>query len=160
MKKLYLVRHSLADSFSPTGQDAGRRLSAAGIERAKRMVSHLQSFRVSPSVIVASPYERAKQTASLIAEGLGFQENIETDRRLVPTGNIRDIAALLQEFRDLDEMMLVGHEPWMSSTAALLLTNGRLDIHFSPCSVCCVGIERLTPAGGAMLWFLSGEMAD
>jgi phosphohistidine phosphatase len=160
MKKLYLVRHSIAESFSPTGQDAGRRLSAAGIERARRMVAHLKSFHVSPSAIVASPYERAQQTASLLAEGLGFEESIEKDRRLIPTGNVRDVAALIQEFRELDELMLVGHEPWMSSAAALLLTNGRLDIYFSPGSVCCVGIERLTPAGGAMLWFLSGEMAD
>lgn len=160
MKKLYLVRHSIADSFSPTGQDSGRLLTPAGMQRARRMAAHLRSFQASPSALVVSPFDRAQQTASILAEGLNFREPIETDNRLVPMGNVRDVATLLQEFREVDELMLVGHEPWMSCAAALLLTNGRLDIHFSPGSVCCIGIERLYPAGGVMLWFLSGELAD
>lgn len=160
MNRLYLVRHSIADSFSPTGQDAGRRLTAAGIQRSGRMGAWLRTLHAAPSVIIASPYERAQQTASILADTLAFTGEIESDRRLVPTGNVRDVQTLLQEFRDRDELMLVGHEPWMSSAAAFLLTGGRLDIHFSPGSVCCIEIERLYPAGGSLLWFLAGDIAD
>lgn len=159
MTTLYLVRHGIADSYSPTGQDSGRLLTPEGERLVERVGTWLRSHAILPDTVIASPYTRAQQTASLLAQAMGYTQQIESDKRLIPAASPRSAQSFLQEWRDKESLMLVGHEPWMSSAVALLTSNGTLAIAYEPSSVCCIGIERMYPPSGSLRWFLPAALA-
>lgn len=154
MKTLYLVRHGQAESFSPTGQDAGRHLTQTGRSQVEAMGALLHQRSVLPSVIVCSPFTRAIETADILARQMHYTAAIDRDRRLVPSAAIQELQAIITEFREVEELMLVGHEPWMSSAAGVLVAGTQFHIAFQPGSVCCISIDRSYPVGGSLLWFL------
>lgn len=158
MTTLYLVRHGIADSYSPTGQDSGRLLTPEGEQLIERVGTMLHTRNILPDMMIASPYTRAQQTASILAQKLEYSQTIESDKRLIPAASPRTVHTFLQEWKDKDSLMLVGHEPWMSSAVALLVANGILAIAYEPGSVCCINIERLHPPGGSLRWFLTSEL--
>lgn len=158
MTTLYLVRHGIADSYSPTGQDSGRHLTPEGERRIERIGTALHNRSILPDMIIASPYTRAQQTAAILAAKVEYSHAIESDQRLIPVATPRTVHTFLQEWKDKDSLMLVGHEPWMSSAVTLLIATGILAIAYEPGSVCCVNIERLHPPGGSLRWFLTSEL--
>ena len=82
---VHLMRHG--EVFNPTGvlygRLAGFRLSEAGEGMAKTAAAWFAERDVTH--LVASPLERAQQTAQPIADALGLQ--IATDERLIEAGN-------------------------------------------------------------------------
>ena len=158
MKTLYLVRHGIAESFSSTGQDSGRRLTPEGRSQVEAMGAALQRRSILPSVIVASPFARAVETAGILARQMNYTGTIDNDKRLVPSSSMQELQAIITEFRAVDELMLVGHEPWMSEAVGTLAAGAIVQIAFRPGSVCCISMERSYPAGGSLLWFLPPDL--
>jgi broad specificity phosphatase PhoE len=82
---VHLMRHG--EVFNPTGVLYGRlpgfRLSEAGEEMARTAAAWFAQRDVT--YLVASPLERAQQTAAPIARALGLE--VATDERLIEAGN-------------------------------------------------------------------------
>ncbi len=154
MKTLYLVRHGIAESFSPTGQDSGRHLTPTGRSQVEAVGTWLCNRSIQPSLVISSTFTRAMETADILARQMHYPNTIDRDKRLIPSAPLQELQAIITEFREVDVLMLVGHEPWMSGAASALITNAAARISFQPGSVCCISIERSYPAGGSLLWFL------
>ena len=138
--KVILVRHGDADADIPEGLDD----SARALTTRARMAlpAHFAQLAVrigTPNLFFMSPLVRAVQTATLLAQAIGYEGQLRTNRTLFPDGPVGAIEALLEERRG-ETIVLVGHQPSMGATAAHFLGLGSFSKPVQPGTV--IGIER------------------
>jgi phosphohistidine phosphatase len=105
------------------------------------LVAFFQASRhLRPAGIWHSSLARSRETAALIASGLGFAGPVMEVSGLEPDDDPRETAARLATAAD--GLMIVGHEPHLSSLATLLLWE-----RYEPAAVvlkkgACLALER------------------
>lgn len=117
--RIYLARHAEAVPEDVAGRDDDRWLSARGREHARVLARLLREERVELDAVVASPLPRALQTAELLADGLDFLGVVEVLPPLRPGYPARLAAEELVQRGQA--VLVVGHEPGISSLGAFLL---------------------------------------
>ncbi len=112
--RIYLVRHGKAEAEA-AGGDATRALTPEGRHRFLALARSLAP-KLHVRRILASPFERARQTAELLGQATGAPVLI--DRRLA-SGRTRgeDLVALAEA--EGDGTALVGHNPETSEAVSL-----------------------------------------
>ena len=133
--KLYLVRHAHALSDA---EDPARPLSPKGREAAQLAARWLREHAAIDVVEVwHSPLVRARETAELLADGLHLKAPLREVAGLLPEDPPAPMAVALG--RHGDSVMLVGHEPFLSSLAGRLLgvPEGAGGIEFRKGTVVC-----------------------
>ena len=142
--KLYLVRHAIAEELGDHEDDSLRPLTDKGREKMKRIAQALNETGVQPDLIISSPYVRTSQTASILAKELKYKEELVYSDFLVPMAEPNDMIGEINEKYSVDELMLVGHEPNLSSLASVLLAGSPdLSINFKKGGVCCLSVDNL-----------------
>jgi phosphohistidine phosphatase len=122
---LYVLRHGVAEERSTAGfsNDDQRPLTAKGARRMARQVRGLQSLGVSIDVIISSPLARAVQTAEIVHEGLRMDTRLVTSNALAPNGSPSQLVSQLATgYSSTEDVMVVGHEPSLSSLISVLTT--------------------------------------
>lgn len=111
---LLLWRHAEAEDGFP---DLKRKLTARGEKQAAQMAEWLKKHVPKNLRILVSPAVRCQQTAKAL--GLPF----ETDKRLGTDGNAVNLlaAAGWPDGGKASAVLIVGHQPTLGQTAALLL---------------------------------------
>jgi phosphohistidine phosphatase len=157
--ELYLLRHAIAvrrEGFSPL-RDHERPLTREGIRKMRRIARGMARLRISPDLILTSPFLRASQTAEIVAAELGCN-GPEPTPHLRPGGDLQDLLALLRK-RDRDAacILLVGHSPALGILASVLLTgDDRLQMTMKKGGLCKLRIDRLDRSPRAtLLWLLT-----
>ncbi len=138
--ELYLIRHARAVELGEEGaqaEDRERPLSSRGRKRFQREVRALERLRVRFERVEHSPLLRASQTARLLAPLCDGQRVENPALAAAPT------RAFLEGLT-VDRTALVGHEPYLSQLASLLL-HGKPEL-----------AQPLRLGKGAVLW-LRGE---
>jgi phosphohistidine phosphatase len=152
LNTLYIVRHGIAeDGFGKS--DAERELTNEGREKVSENGKRLRNHGVKPGVIISSPYLRASQTAQILAEELGYKGEIHPDDRITPMGRYETFNDLFTEYRSEQHIMIVGHEPNVSELTARICAQGQLRMDFKKGAVACIGIDRVRPVQGVLLWY-------
>ena len=59
-RRLFLVRHGIAEDVSKSGRDADRELTAEGRRKTRRAARGLRALGVQPTALLASPLVRAR----------------------------------------------------------------------------------------------------
>jgi phosphohistidine phosphatase len=151
--RLLLIRHADAGDRDPAlwPDDTQRPITEKGRRRQRRVARRLKRRRLVPSLLLASPWMRAWQSAQVTAEYAGGPTPVATPALAGPP----DLEPLQQAIgRPGAEaiVVLVGHEPWLSQLASLLLTGeaGRLTIDFPKSGVLSLSCETFA-AGRATL---------
>ena len=159
--KLYLIRHAIAEDAAGYEDDSLRPLTKKGHEKMKKIAKALENLGVKPGLIVSSPFLRARQTASVLARELKYEKEIIQSDSLVPMGKPDDMIGEINEKFQVEELMLVGHEPNMSSlTGTLLAVSPELAINFKKGGVCCLTVDNLGNERKATLeWLLTPKIA-
>ena len=110
--ELLLLRHGLAEERAGAADDGQRGLTPEGRERTARVIQRLVSLDLACDVVLSSPLVRARQTAELAAALAPLADPLPLLERwlgpLSPRPGWRRLA-------------LVGHEPDLSTLAALLI---------------------------------------
>lgn len=119
--KLYVLRHAIAEGPVRGLPDSGRRLTDRGIAKARMVLSHARRARVRPAEILASPYVRAAQTAAIAREELRLAGQPVETNALVPYVSVFDLWDQLRPFAAAGDLMVVGHNPQLSSLVTWLL---------------------------------------
>ena len=119
--EIYLVRHAEAVEQAEGVEDSTRWLTKKGRKAMQKAACRLHKKRVRPEQIITSPLTRAVQTAELLMVEVGSHAELSADRRLAPESSAEQVVALIQSRQKVESIMLVGHEPLLSQTAALLL---------------------------------------
>ena len=122
---LYVLRHGVAEDRGGSGyaSDGERPLTAKGVRRMTRQIRGLRSLEVSIDVVVTSPLVRAVQTAEIVHEGLRVTSRLVTSNALAPGGSPSQlISNLATGYSSTGDVMVVGHEPHLSSLISILTT--------------------------------------
>jgi phosphohistidine phosphatase len=145
--KLSLLRHGIAaDRGSAEYEnDSERPLTPKGDRRMRRIGKGIQAVGLSYDLILSSPYLRAKQTAEIVAQVLSAPEGVMLAETLTPEGNPRQlIEALRTDHRERQDVLLVGHEPYLSRLISTLLTGGpNLSVAMKRGGLCALDVETL-----------------
>lgn len=118
---LYILRHAIAEDPAPGQADSARRLTEAGRVKARRVLSHASRIGVEPRVILTSPYDRARETADIASEELGFAGHPLQTHSLVPYVGVFDLWEELRSELASGDLMVVGHNPQLSSLVSWLI---------------------------------------
>lgn len=113
---LWLVRHAIAVPRGGDVLDHARPLTPKGRARFEREVRGLYGLGVRFDRVYHSPWARAAQTAELL-KPIATGERLALDALARPPDD--DLLEALEGAGA--SVALVGHEPWMSELAALLL---------------------------------------
>ena len=121
---LLLWRHADAEDGYP---DQKRRLTTRGEKQARQMADWLRKHSPKKLRILVSPAVRCQQTAKAL--GLPF----ETDKRLGTDGNVASLLAAVgwpdgsKASNGNSAVLVVGHQPTLGQTAAILLSGEEED---------------------------------
>jgi phosphohistidine phosphatase len=113
---LYLVQHGQCHSKE---QDPHKGLSEQGREQTALIAGVAADYNVSVSKVAHSGKLRAQQTAEIFAETLKPQNGIQVISGIAPMDDVASFAGSLALDEDL---MLVGHLPFMEKMIAFLVT--------------------------------------
>jgi phosphohistidine phosphatase SixA len=126
-RELILLRHAHAESGRPGDDDAGRPLSARGIDEAVAAGRWLREKRALPARVLCSPALRARQT---LEHALGDAGAIDEPR--IYEASAGDLIALIDDNADAQRLLLVGHNPGFETLVALLATGQSGDFRGVP----------------------------
>ena len=115
--KLYLVQHGEA---TPEEVNPARPLTVQGQRDVQKVASFLNSVGIGPLPIRHSGKTRAKQTAEIIASRLGSKCQIAESKNLAPNDPVQIVADEISQMTD--DLMIVGHLPFLGKLASFLLT--------------------------------------
>jgi len=113
---LYLVQHGKS---LPKEVDPDQGLSQEGISEVERIADVAKGYTVKVSHIVHSEKARARQTAEIIAAALKPEKGVHERSGLKP---LDDVVAFFEIMDSSEDLMLVGHLPFMSRLTSYLIT--------------------------------------
>jgi phosphohistidine phosphatase len=117
--KIYIMRHGPAEDQSSTGRDFDRKLTSSGRTRTETAAHELGRWE-RPKRVVSSPLVRTIETAEVVMAALSLALELETREELAPGGDALKLLAELA-VQGAKRVILIGHEPDVSSLTALLL---------------------------------------
>lgn len=120
MKTLLLMRHAKSSWKENELPDQERPLNKRGESDAPRMGKLLKKEGFKPDMIIASPAVRTVKTAEAIKDKIGFKGEITLNESLY-LGEAEDyLAALTQLPDEVDEVLIIGHNPGLETLLQLL----------------------------------------
>lgn len=121
MKQLTLLRHGKPDWSAFHHTDFERPLKARGRRDVPRMGEYLADLGLVPDLIVSSPAERARQTAELFGQAVGYGEEITWDEAVYGAG-VGELMAVLRRLPDdAEHVALIGHNPGLEDLVRHLI---------------------------------------
>ena len=148
--KLYLVQHGKATSKE---QDKQRPLSKEGRQELRKICDFAEQQGITVDYIWHSGKKRAQQTAQLLGEVLSVNKAVSERDGLAPND---DVTAFCGELDSLEgDIMVVGHLPFLSNLASLLLTSdeSRQVVRFANAGI--VAIERSEQGKWQLIWMVT-----
>ena len=159
---VYLVRHAIADHRDPARwpNDAQRPLTAKGIARFRSAARGLHRIVPEVEVVLASPYARAWETAEILRDEVAWPtpERCPALEAIQPPGGGLEV---LRARKDRSSVALVGHEPYLSRLASLLLSGqeGAVQLELKKGGVTLLAFAGDPHPGGALLrWSASPKI--
>lgn len=141
--RVYLVRHEEAEP-GYTIPDMHRALTGRGRER-MRATAKLLGHHAKLDLVITSPLVRAVQTAEVLVGQLGFDEPVIAREIIAHPPTTTALVDLIAELDpSLKDVMLVGHEPTMSTLSAELLGLDPYPRPFKKGSVLALDFDRGT----------------
>jgi phosphohistidine phosphatase len=113
---LFLVQHGKS---LPKEKDPEQGLSEEGIADVDRIAGVARGYGVNVSLIRHSEKKRAKQTAKIFAGSLSPEKGAQEQSGLKP---LDDVAAVANDVSGKENLMLVGHLPFMERLTSYLIT--------------------------------------
>lgn len=151
---LYLIRHAHAVDSVP---DAARELSKKGRGQAKALGRFLHERELfAPVAVWHSPLVRARETAELLAKHARLDARLLETGGLLPEDHPADIVDRIAPAR-LPSLALVGHEPYMSALASLLVAGAATPARFAFRKCAALALEG-EGRHWAVHWFVSPEV--
>ena len=151
--QLYLVQHGASKSES---DDPQRGLTDEGRQTVEQMADHLSLLGLALDRIEHSEKLRARQTAEIMAERLRPRQGTKQVCGMGPNDYVEPMQNRLRT--ESDNLMLVGHLPYLSRLAAMLLgvRKDRVVVEFRMGGV--VRLDRNESGEWVLHWALTPEL--
>ena len=151
------MRHGIATERSENAPDAdqARPLTRQGADRTRKAVLGLAVLKVAPQLIMTSPYARARQTAELVAEGLGVsRRRVAISEALLPDADPRLLFQALRELKEA-QVLCTGHAPHLDRALGLALGASRSFVaQLKKAGAASLELVRFVPPRGRLVWLL------
>jgi phosphohistidine phosphatase len=119
---LYILRHASAGLRRTNPQlDFKRPLDKEGKKQCLQLAHVLNELDIQFDLIVSSPLKRCLQTASLVGTETGYEARILQSTALAPEADFKEFQKLLREHPTSENLLVVGHNPNLSSFLGALL---------------------------------------
>ena len=155
MPRVIIMRHGEAESRAAS--DAQRNLTEWGKKEAHATGRWLLKQGVEPDAIIASPYNRAQQTADIMRGRLGFEGLIDEQAEITPNGDPNTfLETMSEQAESLDCVLYVSHNPLVTATTNLLVDgDARSNRYvFATASLAIVDAEVIAAGlGNVVGWF-------
>jgi phosphohistidine phosphatase len=156
---LYFLRHASAGkTMSDPKKDERRPLDEEGILQARYVGRMLANLDIQVDQIISSPLKRARQTASLVANEMAFEAEVQIDDALRPEAEYEQFQAMLSRYKKYDAVMVVGHNPSLTEflSKSISAGSGSAQIDFKKGSVARVEMNGRT---GMLQWLVTPKVA-
>jgi phosphohistidine phosphatase len=141
-------------------KDADRALTPEGARKLHSVLRRARAVDVQPSIIVTSPYRRAKETAKVAAEVLPGAATLVESRELTPESSPQAVWDRVRAHKGEPQLMLVGHEPLLSAVYAYLLGAPMVQIDVKKGSLGRIDVDRFGVQPRALLrWLIYPKLA-
>ena len=156
---VFVLRHGEAGThITMPSKDSERPLTESGRDDIESVATSLRNLRVGFDRIVTSPLKRAKETAEIVANA--YEENapkLEIWEELRPEGSRQEAIQRLSRLRQDADVLLVGHEPFLSSLVAEMISgSASTRITLKKGGVAKVQILSFAPKpSGELRWLLT-----
>ena len=158
--EIYILRHGLAQEAHGGMRDADRPLTAEGAKKLLPVLRRARAIDVKPPVILTSPYRRAQETAKVAAEALRGESKLVETRALIPDSSPELVWDEIRNHKSDPQIMIVGHEPLLSSVYAYLLGAALAQIDVKKGSLGRVDVDRFTgQPRGILRWLIHPKLA-
>ena len=115
--KLYLIQHAKAASKE---KDPERGLTSEGLGDIQKIATFIEPMNISVDMLWHSGKTRARQSAEVVAEVVRIKGELASRHGLSPNDDVNPLKnAIIATGQDI---MIVGHLPFLSKLASLLLT--------------------------------------
>jgi phosphohistidine phosphatase len=120
-------------------------VAARGVRRLEKNISR----------IFTSPLTRATQTATIVADELGSQHEVEILDSLAPGASQISLIRRLNECGRGETILLVGHEPDLGSVAGTFLFGREGVLPLKKAGACAIAFDGPVKTGaGQLQWFV------
>ena len=123
--ELYLLRHAKAAPLDRRRfkTDADRPLTPDGAERMEKLARAMLALDLDFSLILSSPFLRARTTAEIVARIFGIERRLKFTEHLAIPGSLPALMkGIADHYSHRRSILLVGHEPQLSILAGVLIS--------------------------------------
>ena len=155
---LFFLRHAKAFPRGPKYRpDSKRPLTREGERTLREVARGIQRQDLAFDLILASPYLRALRTAEILAEAFDSKKLFVTNHLAADADPRQVVAEINENFATLENIVLVGHEPFLSGLISILLSGEPgMKIDFKKAALCKLSVEDLRFGDCASLcWLLT-----
>jgi phosphohistidine phosphatase len=155
---VYFLRHASAGKhLTNPKKDEKRGLDQDGIEQCGYVGRALAALDVGVDAMISSPLKRATQTASLVANEMGFEGKLQIENALRPEATLVDFRRLLAKYTKHEAIMVVGHNPNLSQFLGRSVAErgGEASIDLKKGAVARVELNR---DSGVLNWCLTPKL--
>lgn len=159
--ELYLLRHGIAEEGRPGQRDAERALVPEGEKKLREVLHVACEAGVSPTLILSSPFKRARQTAEIAATVLRVKEKIVESETLIPFGKPEEVWNEIRTHRKEEALLLASHEPLTGQLAGFLLHTPELKIDVKKGALIRIDVDHfgVAPPHGVLRWMITPRIA-
>lgn len=157
---IYILRHGIAvERGTPGhGKDSERPLTPKGKRQLRKSAAAMKKMDLRFNLILSSPYERARRTAEIVAEEFKLKKRLKFTDTLKYEGDPERMIGEIARLKPMPEnLLLVGHEPYLSRLTSLLVCGHEdLAMDLKKGGLCKLEADHLHPGKCARLvWLLT-----
>lgn len=153
--EIYILRHGNAADAQGAMRDADRPLTPDGAAKLQVVMRRARAMGVEPAIILTSPFRRARETAEVAVEALRGSPTLVECRALTPDSAPEAVWEEMRTHKKEPQLMLVGHEPLLSSVYAFVLGSGSVQVDVKKGSLGRVDVDRFVgQPRGVLRWLI------
>ena len=121
--ELFILRHGETSKRLSRSGGLDRPLTYTGTADIKNIANSIKKLRIKIDLIVTSPISSCKQTGEIINDMFKERIPIIFCNDLKPEGEILDFYNKISKYKDRSSILIVGHEPYLSSMINDIISN-------------------------------------
>jgi phosphohistidine phosphatase len=154
--ELYIIRHAIAvPRGTPGYQDGKRPLTEAGRKRMGQAAKAIKLIMPDIDILLTSPDKRAYDTAMIVAKKMKWKDRLKIFEPLKSGTDTAELIKKLGDFNKYKRIVLVGHEPDLSTLISVLLGAEQNTVELRKGGIARIDVDGLPPKSrGVLRWLL------
>lgn len=156
---VYFLRHASAGQSSLNKKkDEKRPLDKEGVLQSRYVGRLMAGLDVVVECVISSPLTRATQTASAVANELGYEGEIQIENALRPEATFEEFQTMLRKHQRSDAVMVVGHNPNLQEFLARTIGEGARGARVEMKKGSLAKVE-MRGKSGTLAWLITPKIA-